>query len=109
VDLVSAVLGFFNGGELPTSLNNTAIVLIPKVRNLQSIAQFRPISLCTVLYKLCAKTIANRLRPLLEEVISVEQSAFVPGRLIKDNTLVAFECIYSMKREKERQEGFMRC
>jgi hypothetical protein len=109
VDLVSAVLGFFNGGDLLTSLNNTAIVLIPKVRNLQSIAQFRLISLCTVLYKLYAKTIANRLRPLLEEVISVEQSAFVPGRLIKDNTLVAFECIYSMKREKERQEGFMRC
>jgi hypothetical protein len=97
-DLVAAVLGFLNGGDLPAMLNNIAIVLIPKVRNPQSIAQFRPISLCTVLYKICAKTIANRMRPVMEEVISVEQSAFVPGRLITGNALVAFECIHSMKR-----------
>jgi hypothetical protein len=103
--LVPAVLEFLNGGELPVDLNSTIIVLIPKVRNPQSIRQYRPISLCTVLYKICTKMISLRLRPALEETISQEQSAFVPGRLITDNALVAFESIHSMKRKKKAKKG----
>jgi hypothetical protein len=104
-DIVAGALEFLNGGELLQSLNDTAIVLIPKVRNPQSISQFRPISLCTVLYKICAKAIANRMRPELEAVISQEQSAFVPGRLITDNALVAFECVHTMKINKRGKKG----
>jgi hypothetical protein len=104
-DIVARALEFLNGGELLQSLNDTSIVLIPKVRNPQSITQFRPISLCTVLYKICAKTIANWMRPELEELISKEQSAFVPGCLITDNALVAFECVHTMKRNKRGKKG----
>ena len=35
----------------------------------------------------------NRLRPLLTELISENQSAFIPGRLISDNSIISFECI----------------
>ena len=48
-----AVLGFLNGGELPEQINRTVLALIPKVANPQELTQFRPISLCNVLYKLC--------------------------------------------------------
>ena len=88
-DVTLAVLDFLNGGELPSGLNDTSITLIPKVRHPQSISQYRPIALCPVLYKIAAKAITNHLRCIMDEVISEEQSAFVPGQLITDNILVA--------------------
>jgi hypothetical protein len=77
------VLGFLNGGDIREEINDTPINLIPKVRNPQSIKQYITIS---IVYKSATKSVANRMRPLLEYTIS---SAFVAGRLISDNALVA--------------------
>ena len=99
-DISTAVLAFLNGGEMTDVVNSTILVLILKVRNPQDFTQFRPISLCNVLYKICSKVIANRLRLILNEIVSEEQSAFVPGRLITNNVLVAYECIHYLKRKK---------
>lgn len=98
--VTNAVMDFLNGGQLPHGINRTTIVLIPKIRNPQDLKNFRPISLCNVIYKICSKVLANRLRVFLDEIISEEQSAFVPGRLITDNVLVAYECTHYLKRKK---------
>jgi hypothetical protein len=99
-NVTDGVLEFLNGGILPENLNRTTLVLIPKTRNPQEMKEFRLISLCNVLYKICSKVLALQLREFLDEIIAEEQSAFVPGRLITDNILVAYECIHYLKRKK---------
>jgi hypothetical protein len=44
--------------------------------------------------------ISNRLRGILDDIISEEQSAFAPGRLITDNALIAYELIHYLKHKK---------
>ena len=100
-DIVPAVLDFLNGGDLPAGMNDTTITLIPKVRHPQKISQYRPISLCPVLYKIASKCIVNRMRDFLHEIIGEEQSAFVPGCLIRDNVLIAHESVHAMKKRKK--------
>ena len=61
-DVVIAVLDFLNNGNMLPEINHTNIVLIPKVKNPEKMSNFRPISLCNVIYKIMSKVLANRLK-----------------------------------------------
>ncbi|KAL5567922.1 hypothetical protein UlMin_024497 [Ulmus minor] len=102
-EITSACLGFVNGGHPLGSINETIITLLPKIKNPTRITEFRPISLCNVLYKIISKMLANRLRKIMDSVISQEQSAFIPGRLISDNAIIGFECLHAIKRQKTKK------
>ena len=107
VDVCSAVLDCLNNCKIPTDINHTHIALIPKVKSLERITKYRPISLFTVIYKLVFKVLANRLKSILPSVISENQSAFQVGRVITDNSLVAFETLHYMKHHLTGRSGFM--
>jgi len=99
-DVCRVVLQVLHGGPMPDSLNHTNVVLIPKTSHPTNLAQFRPISLCHVIYKLITKVISTRLKSLLPSIISETQSAFTPGRLITDNILVSYEVFHSIYHQK---------
>ena len=94
--VTDAVLDFLHSGNMEPDVNYTHIVLIPKVKKLEKMADFRQISLCNVIYKIISKVLANRLKLILPQINSPSQNAFVPSRLITDNVLVAYETLHAM-------------
>ena len=104
-DVTSSILSWLNSGTIPTPLNHTFITLVPKINSPKYAHQFRPISLCNVLYKIYSKVLANRLKKLLPSIITEHQSAFTKDRLISDNILVVFETLHSMQKYKGGSYG----
>ena len=104
-DVTKLCLSMLKGQSQFHEINQTHIILIPKVKNPKHISQFRPINLCNVVYKIIAKVLANRLKVVLPECISNTQSAFFPDKLITDNALVAFELFHTFKNKRRGSKG----
>ena len=106
-DVSKAVLDFLNSCHIPKEFNFTYVTLIPKMKNPKKISEFRPISLCNVIYKLISKVLANCLKPLLPSIVSENQSAFQASKVITDNILMAFETLHYMKNHQTGNTNFM--
>lgn len=87
-------------------LNQTYVSLILKCHDPKSLKDYRPISCCNVIYKIISETVANRLKSVLHCIVSPNQSAFILGRLITNNSLLAFETFHSMKRTTDGRKRF---
>lgn len=72
VDVMDAVNDFFSGKSFPRFYSVSSLVLIPKVDNPTSFDKFRPISLCSVIYKVCSKILVQRLNHIFSILISPE-------------------------------------
>lgn len=95
------VLNILSNNADPGGINNTHIALIPKCKQPSRAKDFRSISLCNVVMKMTTKTIANRIKQTLSEIIDEEKSSFVKGRLITDNALVAIECFHWINEKRK--------
>lgn len=100
VDVISTVQDFFEKCCMLPELNQTNLVLIPKVDNLSLVGQFRPSSLCNVVYKLISKIMTERLKLVVSKLISPYQLAFVPGRLLQDNYIIAAKVFNGMNHKR---------
>jgi hypothetical protein len=103
----TAILSFLNSRQLDEQINVTNVALIPKVKKPTLVLEFQPINLCNVIYKLISNVLANRLIEVLPHIITANQSAFIPGRLIFYNILAAYETLHSMQTKLWGKVGYM--
>lgn len=106
-DVTKLVQDFYTRGKFHPQLNKTYIALIPKKANARTPQDFRPISLCNVVYKIITKTLANRLKDLLPDYIHESQQAFIQGRRIANNIIVAQEISHSFQLTSWKHKAFM--
>lgn len=98
--LVKTVKEIFLEPWKVSDLNDTFITLIPKLKEVMCIKQFRPIGLCNVSYKSVTKLLARRIRTFLHKLVGPAQCAFVPRHHSQDNIIVAQEFFHSMRYKK---------
>ncbi|KAA3459035.1 reverse transcriptase [Gossypium australe] len=106
-DVSSFYLSILNEGMSLESCNATNIILIPKIAQLTNLSNFRPISLCSVLYKIISKMVANHFQKVLDCCIDEAQNAFVLGQLITDNVLLAYKVLHTFKQKRVGRRDFL--
>ncbi|KAM6542742.1 hypothetical protein CsatB_007189 [Cannabis sativa] len=95
--VIKAVLEYLNGQGDMSSINSTIVTLVPKTKAANNMKDFRPISLCNVLHKIVSTVWVHRLQPWLDSIIHSSQSAFIGGRRITNNAMVAYELLYNLR------------
>ncbi|GKE70792.1 RNA-directed DNA polymerase, eukaryota, reverse transcriptase zinc-binding domain protein [Tanacetum coccineum] len=93
-DFCYAIKEFFISRKMLGELNTTFISFIRKCNKPVKVADYRPIACCNVVYKCITKVISNRIKVVLNGIIDSNQSAFIEGRQISDNIMLAQELMF---------------
>ncbi|WOL13616.1 hypothetical protein Cni_G22386 [Canna indica] len=88
--------------KIPNMWGKTNVIFVPKKEAPNEIIDYLPIASCTITYKILSKVIVNRLKPYIRSLISKEQSAFIQGRRMHDNILIASEIINVIHKSKRK-------
>lgn len=82
-------------------LGRTYLVFIPKKTDSTKVEHFRPIALCSVIYKILSKVLVNRIKLLLHELVDPTQSAFVLDRNIDNNILISNKLAHTISKSRK--------
>jgi Reverse transcriptase (RNA-dependent DNA polymerase) len=105
--IVGTIQEAFRSGEVPEQWMHSHIVLIPKTEHPSQPTHFRPLSVCSIYYRLLMKVIANRVKPTLDALVLTTQMAFLKGRSIQDSVLLVGEVMQSFQDQNITEEAFM--
>jgi hypothetical protein len=106
-DIQKVVTNFYTHGHLPSDLNQTFMTLTPK-QNQPNIPQdYRPFGLCNDIYKIIAKSLANRVKDHLPNYISQAQSIFISKIYISSNINITQEIDHSFNLKNWNNHVFI--
>ncbi|XP_048634085.1 uncharacterized protein LOC125608168 [Brassica napus] len=91
---------FFSSGFLPFAANATILSLVPKFPGASRVTEYRPFSCLNTIYKIISRLLVRRLKPILSDLILPNQTAFVKGRILVENTTLAGELINGYHKHK---------
>lgn len=103
-EVTNAITLFFQTSTLPKATNSTILTLLPKFPGASIIKDYRPISCCNTLYKVISKLLVARLKPLLPSIILPNQTAFIQGRLLAENCLLASEIVSGYHNQRSQKK-----
>ena len=99
--VTNAINACYLKGELSVSLRKSIITCLPKEnKDRKFIKNWRPISLLCVIYKLASAALAERLKPVLDIMISQSQSGFIKGRRISESTRLIYDLMYYTEKKQ---------
>lgn len=98
--VITAIQHFFQHDHILKAINHILLAFLPKKASSFKVDHFRPISLCNLDYKSATKIISNRLKYLLDRIISPIQFAFIPNRGMSDNIIISHVIMHHLNKKE---------
>lgn len=105
--VIKEVTSFFQIGMMKEGIAHSNLVLIPKTTAPTKVTEFRPISVCNLLYKVISKIIASKMQPWMDVIISKSQTTFIPSKEISKNIIILREIIHSFRKQTRGEPQFV--
>ncbi|XP_026435535.1 uncharacterized protein LOC113333241 [Papaver somniferum] len=99
-DFIRAIQYCWEKEFIPTGMNSNFIMLLPKIKNTRKPNQYRPIGLMNFSFKVITKIITSRLSHMVQKIVSPQQGAFIKGRSIQDQIVLASEMINELETKR---------
>lgn len=103
VEMIEEIQHLFRASKFNKGINATNLSLIPKVHSPTNMEEYIPISYCNVLHTTISRVLTNRIKLVIPHIVENMENAFIFGRSIQENLLVAHEMVRGYNRRRGEQ------